>query len=222
MDLILLILILIIPAIAQIGISSNYSKYKQIKNERGLSGQEIARQILDANGLNDIYVVETTGDLSDHYDSSRKVVRLSSSIFHGETIAAISVAAHECGHAIQDKEGYGMMRIRSLIYPLVKVGTMFSYIVIFIGLLLQAFDLVMLGVALTGLGLLFQLVTLPVEFDASKRALRILEENGYATDSEHIGCEKMLKSAAMTYVAGVLASALQLLRLVLAFSRNRD
>lgn len=222
MDLILLILILIIPAIAQIGISSNYSKYKEIKNDCGITGQEVARQILDANGLNDIYVVETQGNLSDHYDSSRKVVRLSSEIFHGETIAAISVAAHECGHAIQDKEGYSMMKIRSLIYPLVKVGTMFSYIVIFIGLILQAFDLVMFGVALTGLGLLFQLVTLPVEFDASKRALKILEENDYATEEEHIGCEKMLRSAAMTYVAGVLASALQLLRLVLAFSRNRD
>ncbi|MGM9834171.1 MAG: zinc metallopeptidase [Bacilli bacterium] len=222
MDLLLLILILIIPTIAQIGISLNYKKYKQIKNDHGLSGQEVARQILDAHGLNDVYVVETKGELSDHYDSSRKVVRLSSDIFHSETIAAISVAAHECGHAIQDKEGYFMMRVRSLIFPIVKIGTSLSYFIIFIGILLQAFDLVMLGIALTGLGLLFQLVTLPVEFDASKRALKILEDNGYVTDSEHIGCESMLKSAAMTYVAGVIASALQILRLVLAFSRDRD
>ena len=222
MDLLFYLLILLIPLAAQIGININYGKYKQIENSKKLSGQEVARKILDKHGLEKIYVVETPGNLSDHYDSSRKVVRLSPEIFRGETVAAMSVAAHECGHAIQDKEGYIMMRIRSLIFPVVNIGTKFSYIMILIGFLSESFDLFMIGIALVSLGLLFQLVTLPVEFDASKRALKILEEDGYVDASEHIGCTKMLRSAALTYVAGVLASALQILRLILAFNRNRD
>lgn len=222
MDLLFYLLILLIPLAAQIGININYGKYKQIENSKKLSGQEVARKILDQNGLEKVYVVETPGNLSDHYDSSRKVVRLSKEIFHGETIAALSVAAHECGHAIQDKEGYIMMRIRSLIFPVVNIGTKFSYIMILIGFLAESFELFLIGIALVSLGLVFQLVTLPVEFDASKRALKILEEDGFVDASEHIGCTKMLRSAALTYVAGVLASALQILRLILAFNRSRD
>lgn len=222
MDLILIILILLIPAIAQIGISINYSSYKKQGNSKGISGQEVARRILDENGLSNIYVVEVQGNLTDHYDSSRKVVRLSSEVFHGETIAAAAIAAHECGHAIQDKESYFMLRLRSLIYPVVNLGTSLSYIIILLGIVFQALDLVYVGISLTGLGLIFQLVTLPVEFDASKRALNILEEDNIVEPSEHIGCKKVLTSAAMTYVAGVLASALQILRLILIFSNDRD
>lgn len=221
MDLLLFFIILIIPTIAQIGISINYKKYKNIKNERGLSGQETARKILDENGLKDIYVVETSGNLSDHYDPKRKVVRLSSEVFRGETIAAVSIAAHECGHAIQDKEGYFMMRIRSLIYPIVNIGTSLSYFIILIGVLTQMFEIVLVGIALTALGLVFQLVTLPVEIDASKRALNIIENDSLVNSDEHGGCKKMLISAAMTYVAGVLASALQVLRLLLIFNNDR-
>ena len=141
MDLLICLLIILIPLIAQIGISTNYGKFKEIKNNKGLTGQEVARKILDDNGLSNIYVVETSGNLSDHYDSSRKVVRLSKDIYHGESIAAISVAAHECGHAIQDKEGYVMMRIRSLIFPIVNIGTQFSYIVILLGFLMESLNL---------------------------------------------------------------------------------
>lgn len=222
MDLILIILILLIPAIAQTSISINYSNYKKQANSKGISGQEVARRILDENGLSNIYVVEVRGNLTDHYDSARKVVRLSSEVFHGETVAAAAIAAHECGHAIQDKENYFMLRLRSLIYPIVNIGTSLSYIIILLGIVFQALDLVYVGIALTGLGLIFQLVTLPVEFDASKRALKILEEDNIVEDSEHIGCKKVLTSAAMTYVAGVLSSALQILRLILIFSNDRD
>lgn len=222
MDLILIILILLIPAIAQISISINYSNYKKQANSKGISGQEVARRILDENSLSNIYVVEVRGNLTDHYDSARKVVRLSSEVFHGETVAAAAIAAHECGHAIQDKENYFMLRLRSLIYPIVNIGTSLSYIIILLGIVFQALDLVYVGIALTGLGLIFQLVTLPVEFDASKRALKILEEDNIVEDSEHIGCKKVLTSAAMTYVAGVLSSALQILRLILIFSNDRD
>lgn len=222
MDLILIILILLIPAIAQASISINYSNYKKQANEKKISGQEVARKILDENGLSNIYVVEIRGNLTDHYDSSRKVVRLSSEVFHGETVAAAAIAAHECGHAIQDKENYFMLRLRSLIYPVVNLGTSLSYIIILLGIIFQALDLVYVGIALTGLGLIFQLVTLPVEFDASKRALKILEEDNIVEKSEHIGCKKVLTSAALTYVAGVLTSALQILRLILIFGNDRD
>ena len=221
MDLILAIIVILIPLIAQIGVSSNYQKYKRVKNTKELTGYDVARKILDENGLGDIYIVETRGELTDHYDPTKKVVRLSSNIYHGKTIAAMSVAAHECGHAIQDKEGYTFMRIRSAIFPIVNVATSISYWIILLGFLFELLDLIYIGIALTCLGLLFQIVTLPVEFDASKRAGVFLKEYNLATEDESKGVKKMLGAAAMTYVAGVLASALQILRLILV-ARNND
>ena len=207
--------------IAQIGVSSNYQKYKRVKNTKELTGYDVARKILDENGLGDIYIVETRGELTDHYDPTKKVVRLSSDIYHGKTVAAMSVASHECGHAIQDKDGYTFMRIRSAIFPIVNVATSISYWIILLGFLFELLDLIYIGIALTCLGLLFQIVTLPVEFDASKRAGVFLKEYNLATEDESKGVKKMLGAAAMTYVAGVLASALQILRLILV-ARNND
>lgn len=221
MDLILAIIVILIPLIAQIGVSSNYQKYKRVKNTKELTGYDVARKILDENGLGDIYIVETRGELTDHYDPTKRVVRLSSDIYHGKTIAAMSVAAHECGHAVQDKEGYTFMRIRSAIFPIVNVATSISYWIILLGFLFELLDLIYIGIALTCLGLLFQIVTLPVEFDASKRAGVFLKEYNLATEDENKGVKKMLGAAAMTYVAGVLASALQILRLILV-ARNND
>ena len=199
----------------------NYQKYKRVKNTKELTGYDVARKILDENGLEDIYIVETRGELTDHYDPTKKVVRLSSDIYHGKTVAAMSVAAHECGHAIQDKEGYTFMRIRSAIFPIVNVATSISYWIILLGFLFELLDLIYIGIALTCLGLLFQIVTLPVEFDASKRAGVFLKEYNLATEDESKGVKKMLGAAAMTYVAGVLASALQILRLIFV-ARNND
>lgn len=221
MDLILAIIVILIPLIAQIGVSSNYQKYKRVKNTKELTGYDVARKILDENGLEDIYIVETRGELTDHYDPTKKVVRLSSDIYHGKTVAAMSVASHECGHAIQDKDGYTFMRIRSAIFPIVNVATSISYWIILLGFLFELLDLIYIGIALTCLGLLFQIVTLPVEFDASKRAGVFLKEYNLATEDESKGVKKMLGAAAMTYVAGVLASALQILRLIL-LARNND
>ena len=221
MDLILVIIVILIPLIAQIGVSSNFQKYKRVKNTKELTGYDVARKILDENGLEDIYIVETRGELTDHYDPTKKVVRLSSDIYHGKTVAAMSVASHECGHAIQDKDGYTFMRIRSAIFPIVNVATSISYWIILLGFLFELLDLIYIGIALTCLGLLFQIVTLPVEFDASKRAGVFLKEYNLATEDESKGVKKMLGAAAMTYVAGVLASALQILRLILA-ARNND
>ncbi len=220
-DLMLLVLILIIPLIAQGMLTTSYNKYSKINVKKNISGQEVARKILDKNGLNNVYVVETNGHLSDHYDPGRKVVRLSKDIFNKESIASVAVAAHECGHAIQDKEGYFFMKIRSLIFPIVNIGTMFSYIVIMIGIFAQMLDLIYIGIGLTALGLIFQLITLPVEFDASKRAKEELISLNLIDEKEEEGIVKMLNSAALTYVAGVVASALQILRLLLLFG-GRD
>lgn len=222
MDLIICLLIVIIPALAQLFISINYSKYKKVFNESKITGQEVARKILDSNNLEKIYVVATNGNLTDHYDSGRKVIRLSKDIYDNESIASLAVAAHECGHAIQDKDGYFFMRLRSFIYPIVRIGTMFSYLVIFIGAIAEAMNVIYLGIALVALGLIYQLVTLPVEFDASKRALIELKNLGLVTDDELDGAKKMLISAALTYVAGVLSSALELLRLILIFTDKKD
>ena len=221
MNILLYILILVIPIIAQLRISSAYSKYKKQENSKGLSGFEVARKILDANGLDDIYVVETNGNLTDHYDPSRKVIKLSKDIFHGNTIAAASVAAHECGHAIQDKDSYTFMRIRSFLVPLVNLVSSFSWIVIIIGLFTEMFNIFVFGIGLISVTLVFQLVTLPVEFDASKRAKEELVKLNLIDDGENVGVKKMLDAAAMTYVASVLTSMLEILRLVLIFN-DRD
>lgn len=223
MDIILILLIILIPLIAQVKISSSYNRYKKENNTCKLTGQEVARRILDENGLQDIHIVEIKGELTDHYDPTRKVVRLSTDIFHGDTVAAAAVAAHECGHAIQDKENYTFLRIRSAIYPVVNVATSVSYYIILIGFLFQALKLVYLGIGLTCCGLLFQLVTLPVEFDASKRALNKLEKYHLLAEVEIEGAKNVLSAAALTYVAGVMASILQILRLLLiACSQDRD
>ncbi len=222
MDLFILIVMLIIPAIASFMVNSRYSKYRSIENEGKITGFEVARKILDKNGLKDIYIVEVNGNLTDHYDPKRKVVRLSSSIFHDTSIASLAVAAHECGHAIQDKEGYLYMRMRSLIFPVVHFATTFSYFVIFLGLLLESMNMIWLGITLVGTGLIFQLVTLPVEIDASRRAKKEIESLHIATEEEQDGVKSMLTAAAGTYVAGVLSSALELLRLILIFGNNRN
>ncbi len=220
MDLLLLILILAIPAIAQAKVSITYSRFKKVSNDKNLTGQEVARKILDKNGLEDVYIVEVSGNLTDHYDPSRKVVRLSSDVYHNASVSSVAIAAHECGHAIQDKEGYFYMRLRSLIYPVVRIGTSLSYFVIMIGLIAQALNLIYIGIALVGLGLVFQLVTLPVEFNASKRAMKQLEQLKLISDLEGYDVKSVLSAAAMTYVAGVLSSALEIVRLVLAFGGN--
>ena len=221
MDILLYLAIIIIPVIAQINISASYSKYKKINNSKGLSGFEVARKILDANGLEDVYVVETSGNLSDYYDPSRKVIKLSKDIFNGETIAAASVAAHECGHAIQDKDNYTFMRIRSFLVPVVNLASSFSWIVIFIGLMSEALNIFMFGIGLISIGLVFQLITLPVEFDASKRARKELEKLKLIGSGEEVGVAKLLNSAAMTYVASVLTSVLEIIRLIAIFDDRR-
>lgn len=220
---ILSVIAVIIVIWAQSNINSNYGKYKKKNTQKGLSGQEVARKILDANGLSDIYVVETKGDLSDHYDPSRKVVRLSSSIFHGTSIASVSVAAHECGHAIQDKDGYLFMKIRSLLVPIVNIVSYLGYFGLIVSIFAGITGYLKLSILVLLATLIFQLVTLPVEFDASKRAGEQLEKLGLVEANEKQDCMKMLKAAALTYVASLASTVLNLLRIVLMLiSRNDD
>ena len=218
----LAILGIIIVLWAQVNINSNYKKYKQVKVKTGLSGQEVARRILDANGLQNVHIVETQGELTDHYDPKRKVVRLSHTIFHEDTISSVGVAAHECGHAIQDKEGYTFMRVRSALVPFVNFTSYLGYfglLVSFVGGLTGYLKLSILVLLVT---VLFQLVTLPVEFDASKRAKEQLVKLGLIDSDEHDQVGKVLSAAAMTYVAGLISNLLQILRLVILLNGRDD
>ena len=208
----LIILGFIIVLLAQANISLNYSKYKKIRIDRNISGQEAARMILDANGLDNIYVVETSGELTDHYDPKRKVIRLSSDIYHGETIAAVSVAAHECGHAIQDRVGYSFMKIRTALVPVVNLVSYLGYVGLIIALFVGIVGYIQISIVVLLATILFQLVTLPVEFDASKRGKEQLSILGIVSNDELDGSNKMLFAAALTYVAGLLSHLLQLLR----------
>lgn len=221
-NIILYLLVLIIPVIASININATYNKYKVKKNSKNLSGFEVARKILDENGLSNMYIVEVKGNLTDHYDPSQKVVRLSTDIFNGETIAAAAVAAHECGHAIQDKENYTFLRIRSMLCPIVNFATNMAYILFVISVFLQAVDLLMIAIVVISLSLIFQVVTLPVEFNASKRALEQLKKLEIVDEKEHMETEKVLKAAALTYVAAVLSSILNLVRLLLEANNRRN
>ena len=162
---------MIIVLVAQAFVSGCYNKYSKIRNIKGITGGEVARDVLDNNGLGDVDVVETGGNLTDHYDPKRKVVRLSRSVYHGDSIASVAVACHECGHAIQDKNGYLFMRIRSSLVPIVNISSYAGYFAIMFGILASSFNLIWTGIILEMVILLFQIITLPVEFDASRRAL---------------------------------------------------
>lgn len=216
------ILGLAITSIAQILIKARYSKYKKEPISKHVSGYEVARKILDTNDLKHIKINEVSGELSDHYDPTKKVVNLSTDIYQGRTIAAASVAAHECGHAIQDKVGYVPMRIRSSLVPIVNFATKIGYLVVVIGLTAGILKIATIGIVLLLSMLLFQLVTLPVEFNASFRAEKQLKELNLLESSEQRGSKKMLFAAALTYVAGMLSTLFQILRLVLMILSRRS
>ena len=213
---------MIIVLVAQAFVSGCYNKYSKIRNIKGITGGEVARDVLDNNGLGDVDVVETGGNLTDHYDPKRKVVRLSRSVYHGDSIASVAVACHECGHAIQDKNGYLFMRIRSSLVPIVNISSYAGYFAIMFGILASSFNLIWTGIILEMVILLFQIITLPVEFDASRRALVELEKYNFLNSDELEQGKVMLTSAALTYVASVASTLLQILRLILLFGRRDD
>lgn len=212
---------LVITLAAQMFVTTTYSKYKKKKVNSNKTGFEVAREILDKNGLEKIYVVETAGELTDHYDPKRNTIRLSSEIFHGTSIAACAVAAHEVGHAIQYKEGYTPIKIRNTILPIVNFSSKAGYFAILISFIFGLTDLLWIGIALEVIILLFQLLTLPVEFNASKRAKQQLESEQILNNNELTGANNMLTAAAMTYVASVVTAILEIVRLVL-IARDND
>ena len=218
---ILVLIGFLITFLAQMFVNSSYKKYKKIETKSKLDGYEVARRILNNNGLSNMDIVEVQGELTDHYDPSRKVVRLSTDIYHGKSIAAVSVAAHECGHAVQDKENYFFLRFRSSLAPLASLSSKLGYFAVLIGLIFGLVKLAWIGIALEMVILLFQLITLPVEFNASKRAGEFLKREALVETKEQDGSKKMLTAAALTYVASVLSTILSVLRLVLIVG-NRD
>lgn len=218
----LIIIAIIISMSAQSFIKLWYSKTSAMKNEKGLTGKEVARKILDNNDLHNVKVELINGELTDHYDPSTKTVRLSEGIYNEKSIAAISVASHECGHAIQDKNGYLFLMIRRKLVPFVNLASTLGYIAIVVGLAFSMLKLFEIGIIAECVILLFQLITLPVEFDASRRALKKIDEYNMVTRNEHKYARKMLTSAALTYVAAVTSTLLQILRLVLIFRGNRN
>ncbi|WP_041138521.1 zinc metallopeptidase [Beduini massiliensis] len=208
---------------AQMKVQSAYGKYSKIPSSSGLTGYETARRILDQNGLQDVEINVVNGKLSDHYNPKNKTVNLSRDVYNGHSIASIAVAAHECGHAIQHQVGYRSLVYRNALVPLFNVSQWAGYIVLFIGFAMGELNIALLGIVLISAILLFQLLTLPVEFNASSRALEILD-TGMIPASEVGGASQMLSAAAMTYVAAVAASLLSILRLLLLVlgSSRRD
>ena len=214
----------ILSVIASARVNGTFSRYSRVRSMSGMTGAQAARRILDRNGLYDVKVEYIRGNLTDHYDPRTKVLRLSDATYGASSVAAVGVAAHECGHAVQDSEAYEPLRIRSKMAPAANFGSRFGLPIFIAGLIFGANEVLMqIGIWVFLLAVLFQLITLPVEFDASKRALAMLTDYGILGDGEVEGSRKVLKAAAMTYVAAAAASVLNLLRLILiARSRDRD
>ena len=219
---ILVIIALLLSMFASFGVKATFSKYDKVANSRGLTGADVARRILDLNGLQNVRIERVSGSLTDHFDPRANVVRLSDATYASNSVGAIGVAAHECGHAIQYAKSYAPIKIRNSIVPVVNIGNKLSMPLFILGLILGSYNLALFGAALFGLVLVFQVVTLPVEFNASRRAIKILDSNGILSETETKGAKKVLSAAAMTYVAAVAATALQLLRLLLIANRRRD
>jgi len=220
-------LILVIPALliamwAQFKVQSTFNKYSRVQASRGYTASQIARYLLDENGLSDISVERVSGNLTDHYDPKAKVIRLSDTVYNSTSVAAIGVAAHETGHAIQYAQKYAPIKLRTAIIPLSQIGSTLSMPLILLGFVFSFRPLVIGGIILFSLVALFQLITLPVEFNASRRALDVLEARDYLYGEELDGARKTLSAAAMTYVAALLVSLMQLLRLVLLFGRRNN
>ena len=217
----------VLSLIASAKVNSTFQKYARVRSMSGMTGAQVARRILDRNGLTDIPVEHVSGNLSDHYDPTRKVLRLSDSTYNSPSVAAIGVAAHECGHAIQHKVGYGPLKLRTIIVPAANLGSRLGMPIILLGLFFGGGGsfLVNLGIWVFSLAVLFQIVTLPVEFNASDRALVMLEDYGILGQDEKRKAKSVLSAAAMTYVAAAASSILQLLRLIILFggrSNDRD
>lgn len=219
-------MIILIPTIlltlfAQTRVRSSFNKYLRVKTEKGYTGVQVARLLLDQNGLQHIPIELSRGQLSDHYDPKSEVVRLSREVYQGSSIASVSVAAHEVGHAIQHAHGYIPLELRNRVFPIARFGSSMAWAFIMVGLLIPSLgNLMDIGIFLFATAVLFQIITLPVELNASKRALELLDTNGFVKNYEIQGSKKVLNAAALTYIAAMASGIAQLLRLILI--RNRS
>lgn len=218
-------IIYVLPALifamwAQYNVQSTFKKYSKVASERGMTGYDAARRILDANGLHHVRIEQVAGDLTDHYDPKANVIRLSDTVHSVSSVAAVGVAAHEAGHAVQYAEGYSPIKIRTAIIPITRIGSNLAFPLVLLGLLFSAPLLAGIGVILFGAAVLFQLVTLPVEFNASSRAIAALSNSGMS--DEAVGdAKKVLRAAAMTYVAALATAIGNFLRLLTIANRSR-
>lgn len=214
----------LLTLVASARVKTTFNKYSKVRSLSGLTGAEAAERILHSAGIYDVTIHHVSGNLSDHYDPRDKTLNLSDSVYGSNSVAAIGVAAHECGHAIQHDKGYAPLRLRTVFVPVANFGSTLAWPLILLGMFIGGFEsLITLGIILFSFAVLFQLITLPVEFNASHRAVRILDETGILYADEVSNTRKVLNAAALTYVAGAAASILQLLRLVLLFGgRDRD
>lgn len=206
---------------AQLLVKSRYNKYKKVPNNIGMTGQAVARNILDRNGITNVEIYMTNKELGDNYNPTNKTVNLSPEVFEGSSIASLAIAAHECGHAIQDKENYSFMRIRMGLIPVFNAASTLSYISIIVGYIFDLISYFKIGIIVQTITLLFELVTLPVEFNASARALKQLKELNLFSRDEVSGSKSMLTAAALTYVGALLTTMIQLLRLILMLQNSR-
>lgn len=219
--------IVLIPAIifafyAQFKVNSTFNKFSKVGSSRGFTGAEVARRILDANGLWNVQIAHIAGNLTDNYNPKTNVLSLSDSTYNSTSVAAIGVAAHECGHAVQHSVGYAPVKLRSALVPVTNIGSSAGMIILLVGLIFSSYYLAMFGILLYSLMAIFQLVTLPVEFNASSRALRTLEEDHILEDDELPQAKKVLSAAAMTYVAALVSTLATILRyLLIVNSRGR-
>ena len=220
-------MLILIPAIiftlyAQSKVKTNFAKYMRVQTRRGYTGAEVARMLLNQNGLHDVPIETARGQLGDHYDPTKRVLRLSGEVYQGSSIASVSVAAHEVGHAIQHANGYAPLSLRNMVFPVARFGSSAAWIFILVGLMIPNLGGLMdIGILLFGAAVLFQTITLPVEFNASSRALEMLDTNGYIYDEEKKGAQKVLQAAALTYVAAMASGMAQLMRLILIRNRRR-
>ena len=218
----MLLPVLLITIYAQAKVSSNFNKYSRITNRRYLTGAQAAEAVLRQHGIYDVRIERVAGKLTDHYDPRTNVIRLSSSVYDSPTIAAVGVAAHEAGHAVQYAVGYGPIRLRSALIPVTQMGSQFGIVLLFLGIILSFEPLFLVGIVLFGATTVFQLVTLPVEYNASHRAIETIESGHLLDDEELVGAKKVLSAAALTYVAALLTSVVQLLRFILLFAGRND
>ena len=221
---ILVIIGAVLSMAASAKVNSTFSKYSKVRSMTGMTGEDAAKRLLNSQGIYDVTVRPVKGQLTDHYDPRTKTVNLSESVFHSTSVAAIGVAAHECGHAMQDNVGYVPLKLRGAIVPVANIGSQAAFPLIIIGVLIggRGSPLVNIGLILFSLAVIFQLITLPVELNASRRAITLLDQVGILGGQEVNQTRKVLGAAALTYVAALAASVLQLLRLVILFGGRRD